>query len=105
MNKYMAEKCRSSLLGSILARFMVHILALHVTLPALQKFLWIFSSNLPGNFALKNGGDFAEFPLVSVSHELHEDSSKVRGNFGAKFGAKFGTKIQKIRGTFVLQLV
>ena len=28
------------------------------TLPALQKHVVDFSSNLPGNFALKNGGDF-----------------------------------------------
>ena len=65
-----------------------------VTLTALQKKLWIFSSNLPGNFALKNGGDFGEFFLASVSHKMkHENSSKIRGKFGAKFGANEKSKI------------
>ena len=35
--------------------------------PLARKLLWIFSSNLPGNFALKNGGDFfGEIFLVSI---------------------------------------
>ena len=65
------------------------------TLPALQKtFVRIFSSNLPGNFALKKvAGIVGEFFLVSVSHETkHENTSK---KFGANCGAKFGTIIRK----------
>ena len=71
-----------------------------------RRILWIFFSCLPGNFALKNGGDFwwffsgLRFPRIEARKVLE----KFGGKFGAKFGAKFGTKIRKIRETFVLRL-
>ena len=49
-----------------------------------RGFWWIFSG--------------LHLPRCTKTHQ------KIRGKLGAKFGAKFGTKIQKIRGTFVLQL-
>ena len=64
--------------------------------PPNPYFTLFFSLNLPRNSALKNGGDFGEFYLVSVSQEtMHENSSKIRGKFGAKFGAKSGRKFEK----------
>ena len=53
--------------------------------PLSRKLLWIFSSNLPGNFALKNGGDFGEFFLASVPTKRgmktsQKNSGKIRGN-------------------------
>ena len=55
-----------------------------------------------GGFGTENGRDFfGKFYVVPVSWEIEDKkSSKHRG----KFGGNFGTKIQKIRGTFVLQL-
>ena len=69
-----------------------------------RKLLWIFSLNLPGNFALKNGGDFGEFFPVSVPREARKLLKKFGEIRRAKFGAKFGMKIRKIRENFVLQL-
>ena len=71
-----------------------------------RRILWIFFSCLPGNFALKNGGDFwwiFSGPRLP-QNEAQKILEKFGEKFGAKFGAKFGTKIRKIRETFVLQL-
>ena len=64
--------------------------------PFSRKLLWISSSNLPGNFALKNGGDFwwillAPFPTKWST----KTPQQIQGKFGAKFGAKSGKKIRK----------
>ena len=71
-----------------------------VTLPALQKnFVNIFSSCLPGNFALKMAGIFGEFFLVSVSHETkHEKSSKNSGKIRSKIRGKIRDENSKNSG-------
>ena len=69
--------------------------------PLSRKLLWIFSSNLPGNFALKNARDF--WSIFSGLRFPRNEARKF-GENSVKFGAKFGTRIQRIRGTFVLQL-
>ena len=77
-----------------------------IFLLCLQKnFVNIFSC-LPGNFALKDGGDFWWIfsGLRLPRNEARKVLEKFRGKFGAKFGEKFGTKYRKIRETFVLQL-
>ena len=56
-----------------------------------RKPLWIFSSNLPGNFALQNARDFLG-QLFQWSPFPTERSTKTPQKFGAKFGAKFGPK-------------
>ena len=67
-----------------------------ITLSALQKTFVDFSSNLPGNLALKNGGEFWLIFLVSVSHETNTKTpQKIRGQFGAKFAANLGRKSEK----------
>ena len=65
-----------------------------------------FLSNLPGNFALKNGGDFwlIFFWSLFPTKRRTKTPRQIRGKFGAKFGAKSGTNTRKIRGVFVLQL-
>ena len=62
-----------------------------------RKLLWIFFSYLPGNFALKNGGDWKMKFLWSPFHTKWSMKNpwKVRGKFGAKFGAKSGDQIEK----------
>ena len=66
-----------------------------------RKLLWIFSSNLPGNFALKNGGAF--WGIFSGLNFPRNEAPKLK-NLG-KFRSNIrGTTIRKIRGTFVLQL-
>ena len=74
--------------------------------PLSRNLLWIFSWNLPGNFALKNSGIFGDFFVWSPFRTKRSTKTPqtIRGKFGAKFGAKSVTEIQKIRGTFVLQL-
>ena len=64
-----------------------------------RRILWIFFSCLPGNFALKNGGDFWWIfsGLRLPRNEARKSPREIRGKFGANFGAKFGTKIRKIR--------
>ena len=70
--------------------------------PLSREFLWIFSSNLPGNFALKNGKDF--WVNFSGLRFPRKRSTRTPQKNRGKFGAKFGRKIRKIRGTCVLQL-
>ena len=69
-----------------------------VTLPPLQKnFVNIFSY-LPGDLALKKGGDFGEFLWPPFpGRQSAKNLRKIRGNFGGKFGRKFRMKILKIR--------
>ena len=67
-----------------------------------EEFCEYFFSCSPGNFALKNGGDF--WWIFSGLRLSRNEARKVLEKFGAKFGAKFGTKIRKIRETVVLQL-
>ena len=71
-----------------------------------RNILWIFFPYLPGNFALKKGGNFWWIfsGLRFLGNEARKFLLKIWGKFGAKFGRKFGTKIRKIRGTFVLPL-
>ena len=70
-----------------------------------ENFWWIFSSNSPGNFALKNGGDFWYFFAgLRLPRDKARKLLKNLGKFGAKFGVKFGEKFWKVRETFVLQL-
>ena len=62
-----------------------------------RNMLWISSNWRPLSFLppahYKTGGVF----VVSVFQETkHENSSKLRGKFGAKFRAKFGSKSLKI---------
>ena len=74
-----------------------------LTLPARQKkYCEYFFSCLPGNFALKNGGEsrapgiFGEFFLVSVSHKTkHEKSSRNSGRIRSKIRGKIRDKISK----------
>ena len=73
-----------------------------LTLPALQKtFVNIFFSCLPGSFALKNGRDFGDFFLVSVSDETkHEKSLKKSGKIRSKIRGKIRDKNLKNSGNF-----
>ena len=72
-----------------------------ITLPALQKhFVNIFSC-LPRNFALKNGGGFGDFFLISVSHETkHKKSSKNSGKIRSKIRGKIRGENSKNSGNF-----
>ena len=77
------------------------------TLPALQKtFVDFCFSNLPGNFALKNGrglmaGVFGELFMVSVSHETkHKNSSKNSGKIQSKNRSKIRDENSKNSGNF-----
>ena len=64
---------------------------------ASRNILWIFSSCLPGNFALKNGGDFwwifsgLRFPR----NEARNIPEKFGENSEQKFGANPGRKFEK----------
>ena len=63
--------------------------------------MWIFSLNLPGNFALKNGRDFGDFLFLSVSHETkHENSSKQSGKIPSKIRGKVRDENSKNSGNF-----
>ena len=71
-----------------------------------RNILWIRFLCLPGNFALKKGGDF--WWIFSGLRFPRNEARKLLEKFGENSeqnsGAKFGTKIRKIRGAFVLQL-
>ena len=70
-----------------------------------RKLLWTFSSNLPGNFALKNGRIFwwifsgLRFPQNEARKLLKKFGENSEKNSGQNSGRTF----EKIRGTFVLQ--
>ena len=64
--------------------------------------LLIFSSNLPGNLALKMVGIFSEIFLVSVSHKTkHENSSQNSRKIRSKIRGKIRDENSKNSGTFV----
>ena len=65
--------------------------------PLSRKLLWIFPSNLPRDFALKNGGAFGEFCQVFVSHETkHENSLKNSGKIRSKIWDENQKKIGEL---------
>ena len=67
--------------------------------PLSRECLWIFSSNLRGNFALKNGGDF--FCSGLLSHEMkNKNSSKNSGKIRSKIRGKIRDKNSKKFGEF-----
>ena len=63
-----------------------------------------FSSNIPADLALKNGGAlFGVFSVASISQETkHEKSSKIGGN-SEQIRGNIRAKNPKNTGTFVLQ--
>ena len=74
--------------------------------PLSRKLLWLFSSNLPGNFALKNAGQvlvnffWSPFPTKRST----TTPQKLRGNSEQNSGQTPEGEFEKIRGTFVVQL-
>ena len=64
--------------------------------PLSRRLLWIFSSNLPGNLALKIAGDFWWiFSGLRFPRNEARKPSKNSGKIRSKIRAKFGTKIRK----------
>ena len=65
--------------------------------PLSRNILWIFSSRLPGNFALKNGGDFSWF--FSGLRLPQSEARKLLKTFGENSeqnsGQNSGRKIEK----------
>ena len=76
--------------------FLAQTSRITITLPALQKdFVNIFFV-FAWEFALKNGGDFWCFFLVSVPHETkHENSSKNSGKIRSEIRGKIQDKNSK----------
>ena len=75
--------------------------------PLSKKLLWIFYSNLPGNFALKNGGDFwwifsgLRFPQ-NEARKLLEKFGKIRSKIRGKIRDESPKNSGKIRSAAFL---